>query len=80
MRTTIRLVDHLLKSTKHLAHDIGKSLTAVIEESLRQTLTRRSTTKRTRKPVKLTTVSGLGVRPGVNLDDSAAFLNLKNSV
>ncbi|CUS35956.1 CopG family transcriptional regulator (fragment) [Candidatus Nitrospira nitrosa] len=54
-------------------------MTAVIEESLRQTLTQRSTTKRTRKPVKLTTVSGLGVPPGVDLDDSAALLNLKNS-
>jgi hypothetical protein len=62
-----------------LAYGIVKSMTAVIEESLRQTLTQRSTTTRTRKPVKLTTVSGLGVPPGVDLDDSAALLNLKNS-
>lgn len=78
MRTTIRLDDQFLKSAKRLAHSIVKSLTAVIEESLRQTLIRRSTTKRTRRPVKLTTVSGLGVCSGVDLDDSAALLNLKN--
>jgi hypothetical protein len=74
MRTTIRLDDQLLKSAKRLAHDTGKSLTAVIEDALRQTLTRRATSKQTRKPVKLTTVSGHGVRPGVDVNDSAALL------
>lgn len=74
MRTTIRLDDQLLKSVKRFAHDTGKSLTAVIEDALRQALSRQSTIKRTRKPVKLTTVSGHGVRPGVDLNDSAALL------
>lgn len=74
MRTTIRLDDQLLKSAKRLAHDTGKSLTAIIEDALRQTLARRATTKQARKPVKLTTVSGHGVRPGVDLNDSAALL------
>lgn len=73
MRTTIRLDDQLLKSVKRFAHDTGKSLTAVIEDALRQTLSRK-TAKRRRKPVKLTTASGHGVRPGVDLDDSAALL------
>jgi metal-responsive CopG/Arc/MetJ family transcriptional regulator len=74
MRTTIRLDDQLLKSAKRLAHDTGKSLTAVIEDALRQTLARQTTSKQTRKPVKLTTVSGHGVRPGIDLNDSAALL------
>lgn len=73
MRTTIRLDDELLKSAKRFAHDTGTSLTAVIEDALRQVLSRK-TIKPPRKPVKLTTVSGLGVRPGVDLDDSAALL------
>ena len=73
MRTTIRLDDHLLKSAKKYAHETGKSLTAVIEDALRQVLSRR-TVKQARKPVKLTTVSGKGVRSGVDLDDSAALL------
>jgi len=73
MRTTVRLDDQLLKSAKRLAHDTGKSLTAVIEDALRQILSRRIV-KQPRNPVKLTTVSGQGVRPGVDLDDSAALL------
>lgn len=74
MRTTIRLDDQLLKSAKSLAHDTGKSLTAVIEDALRQTLAHQTTRKQTRKPVKLMTVSGHGVRPGIDLNDSAALL------
>ncbi len=73
MRTTIRLDDQLLRSAKRLAHDTGRSLTAVIEDALRQILSRRPV-KQPRKAVKLTTVSGQGVRPGVDLDDSAALL------
>lgn len=75
MRTTVRLDDQLLKSAKRFAHETGKSLTAVIEDALRQILSRR-TAKQPRKPVKLTTVSGDGVRPGVDLNDSAALLGL----
>ncbi len=74
MRTTIRLDDQLLKSAKRLAHDTGRSLTAVIEDALRQTLARRTAMKQVRKPVTLTTVSGQGLRPGVDLNDSAALL------
>ena len=73
MRTTIRLDDQLLKSAKRYAHETGKSLTAIIEDALRHLLSRR-TVKQPRKPVKLTTVSGQGVRPAVDLDDSAALL------
>lgn len=73
MRTTVRLDDQLLRSAKRFAHDTGKSLTAVIEDALRQVLSRRAT-KPPRHTVKLTTVSGQGVLPGVDLDDSAALL------
>jgi hypothetical protein len=74
MRITIRLDDQLLKSAKRLAHDTGTSLTAIIEDALRQILSRR-VAKRPRNPAKLTTVSGRGVRPGVDLDDSSALLD-----
>lgn len=73
MRTTIRLNDQLLKTAKRLAHDTGTSLSAVIEDALRQVLSRRMV-KQPRQAVKLTTVSGQGVRPGIDLDDSAALL------
>lgn len=75
MRKTVRLDDQLLKSAKRFAHETGKSLTAVIEDALRQILSRR-TAKQPRKPVKLTTVSGDGVRPGVDLNDSPVLLGL----
>jgi hypothetical protein len=73
MRTTIRLDDQLLKSAKRFAHESGQSLTKLIEDALRHALGRR-TAKPTRKPVKLTTVSGRGLRSGVDIDDSAALL------
>lgn len=73
MRITIRLNDQLLISAKRLAHDTGTSLTAVIEDALRQLLTRRAI-KQPRNRVKLTTASGHGLRPGVDLDGSAALL------
>lgn len=73
MRTTIRLDDQLLRAAKKYAHDSGKSLTAVIEDALRLILSRRSR-RQARDLVKLRTVSGKGVRPGVDLDDSASLL------
>jgi hypothetical protein len=73
MRTTIRLDDQLLRSAKRFAQDSGKSLTEVIEDALRLILSRR-TAKQPRSTVKLTTVTGQGVLPGVDLDDSAALL------
>lgn len=75
MRTTIRLDDQLLSEVKKLAHQRGQSMTAVIEESLRQMLAQREQMK-AEPPVKLITVSGNGLQPGVDLDDSAAVLDL----
>lgn len=73
MRTTIRLDDQLLRSAKRFAHETGQSLTKLIEDALRHALARR-TAKPARKPIKLTTVSGRGLRSGVDIDDSAALL------
>lgn len=73
MRTTIRLDDQLLKSARSFAHETGKTLTAVIEDALREVLSRRIHPPRRRR-VTLTTVRGRGVRPGIDLDDSAALL------
>jgi len=75
MRTTIRLDDALLAEVKQIAARSGKTLTSVIEDALRETLARRRKTEE-RAPVKLTTASGGGLQPGVDLDDSAALLAL----
>ena len=79
MRTTIRLDDHLLADTKQLAARTGRSLTAVIEDALREVLSRQETAAQ-RTPVRLITVSGNGLLPGVDLDDSAAMLDLMDGV
>ena len=74
MRTTIHLPDDLLAQAKRAALESGTTLTAVIEEALRERLARRGNP--VTAPVELTTFGGLGLQPGVDLDDSAALLEL----
>ena len=79
MRTTIRLDDQLLKTAKQYAYEQGKSLTAVIEDALRHSLSR-SATGQKRPPVKLTMVKGDGLHPGMDLEDSASLLSVMEKV
>lgn len=74
MRTTIRLDRQLLAQAKQRAADTGRTLTAVISDALRESLGRRSP-RTPRKPIKLRTVKGGGLQPGVDLDDSSALLD-----
>ena len=75
MRTTIRLDEQLLTETKRLAVQTGRSMTAVIEDALREVLARQNQLAE-RPPIYLTTVDGDGLQPGVDLDDSAVLLDL----
>lgn len=72
MRTTIHIDDHLFAELKGIAADTGKTLTAVIHDALRESLARRRTTKR--PAVDLPLFHGTGVRPDVDLNDSASLL------
>jgi hypothetical protein len=74
MRTTINIDDALLAEAKQVAARTGRSLTAVVEDALRESLHRRRHT--TRRVVELPTFGEGGVQPGVDLDDSAALLDL----
>jgi hypothetical protein len=78
MRTTVRLDDPLLAEAKKYAADSGKTLTAVIEDALRETLARRKHPVKRRK-VRLPTFPGGRLRPGVDLDDTSAILDLMES-
>ena len=78
MRTTIRLDDQLLKQTKEYAARTGRTLTAVIEDSLREMFATQKKVENS-PPLELTVVSGRGLQPGVDLDDSAALLDLMES-
>jgi len=73
MRTTIHLPDDLLAQAKRAALESGTTLTAVIEEALRERLARRAV--QAPPAVRLTTFGGSGPKPGVDLDDSAALLD-----
>ena len=79
MRTTVRLDDRVLAEAKKYAAETGRTLTSVLEDALRETLARRSARAKGRRPVRLRTVKGDGVRPGVDLDDTAALLALMES-
>ncbi len=75
MRTTVRLDEHLLHQAKQHALASGKTLTAVLEQALRESLARRPAVARS-EPVRLKTFRDGGVRAGVDLDDSASLLDL----
>jgi Bacterial antitoxin of type II TA system, VapB len=75
MRTTIRLDDQLLKEAKQAAATSNKTLTQLVEDSLRETLARRKIAARAER-VTLPTFRGTGTLPGVDLDNSAALLDL----
>ena len=75
MRTTLNLQSDLLQRAKEKAAHENRTLTSVIEDALRTTLAQRE--KQTRKArIVLPTFKGRGLRPGVDLDDSAALLDL----
>jgi hypothetical protein len=75
MRTTLNLDSALLAEAKRRAVETGRTLTAVIEDALRAALARRPAQPRP-KPVRLPTFKGGGLQPGVDLDDTAAMLEL----
>ena len=75
VRTTIRLDESLLKSAKRRALETGKTLTAVIEEALRESLARKGPGKKLER-FKIKPFKGTGLQPGVNLDDSASLLDI----
>lgn len=77
VRTTIRLDDRLLRDLKKHAAARGRTLTAVMEDAVRQFLSRTGADGGHPKATsfRVITFKG-GLRPGVDLDDSAALLDL----
>jgi len=77
MRTTVYLPDDLYARVKKLAAESQTTVTAIIEDSIRERLARR------KKPVtgriRLTTFGAKGLQPGVDLDDTSALLELMES-
>ncbi|MGH9465048.1 MAG: ribbon-helix-helix protein, CopG family [Thermoanaerobaculia bacterium] len=78
MRTTVRLEEPLLRDVKRYAAETGQTMTAVLEQALRELLARRRQSG-PRERVRLPTFRGSGLQPGVDLHDSAALLDLMES-
>lgn len=79
MRTTIRLNDSLLREAKRYGLETGKTLTAVIEDALREALARRRSVRSASK-VRLPSGGSGGLRPGVQLDDSRALRDVMDGL
>lgn len=74
-RTTVRLHDDLVERARKEAARRGKTLTALIDEGLRQVLAHSNapvSRKRVRLPVS---ASQGGTLPGVDLNDAASLLD-----
>jgi hypothetical protein len=75
MRTTIHIDDQLLRAAKKAAAETGRTFTALVEDALRQVLAARKRPAPV-PPFELPTLNLGGTMPGVDLDNSAALLDL----
>jgi len=78
MRTTVSIDDQLLIEVKTVAAQSGRTLSAVIEDAIRQSLVKRGTVRSV--PLPLITHDGGGLQPGVDLDDTSAMLDLMDGL
>ena len=76
MRTTVRLPDDLMRQVKRLAAETDRTLTQVIEDSLREVLARARRPVPSQERFSMPTFHGTGLAPGVDIDDTAALLDL----
>jgi hypothetical protein len=79
MRTTIAIQDDLLRDARHKALERHSTLSRLIEDLLRVALSRSPSPPANASRVHLKTFHGQGLRPGVDLDSSAALLDVMES-
>lgn len=73
-RTTLRLDEHLMRQARQIAAETGRTLTAVVEDALREAIYRQQhQAKEARK--ELPTFSS-ELMPGVDLNNSASLLDM----
>lgn len=75
MRTTLDLNAQLVRLAKRLAAERGTTLTAIIEDALREKLTRPRRGSGAKRRA-LHTFKGDGLQPGVSLESTSALLDL----
>jgi hypothetical protein len=72
---TVELDDRLFAEAEEFAIKTGRTVTTVVEDAVRETLSSQIA-KPPKRQFSFTTDTGRGVRPGVNLDSNAALLDL----
>ena len=77
-RTTVRLEPRLLKDAKRYALERNKTLTAVIEEALRDKLCEKE--KVEPEPFVLVTHDGGGTQPGVDLSNNSMLQDIMDGL
>ena len=75
MRTTINVDAQLLLQAKARAATLGVTLAQLIEDALRVSLMRCGNVEH-REGVRMITMQGTGMRPGIDLDNSHALLEI----
>lgn len=75
MRTTLSIADEVLDIYRRLAAQRHRSLSAEIEEGLRELAARRDAAE-PQPTGEFTIVGGDGLRPGISLDHNAALREL----
>ncbi len=76
MRTTIKLDDDLLIEAKSMAARTGQTLASVIEDAVRESFARRGRSHVRQASPEIPAFGYGGLRPGVELDDMAALLDV----
>ena len=74
MRTTISIDDHLLAEVRRRAAELNRTVSQVIEDSVRESFLRQRDSPARSYTVR--TFDSGGTQPGVDLDDNAALLDL----
>jgi hypothetical protein len=81
MRTTINLPDDLILQAKKAALEADTTLTEIIANALRDAMAKpRRKSGRTKTDLSAYTYGTGGVRPGVDLDDTSALLDLMDGI
>lgn len=73
----MRLPDELYTEVRITAASTGTTVTAFLEQALREALARRGAGPR--EPFRLRPFTGDGLLPGVDVDDSASLLTLMDA-
>jgi len=77
-RTTIRMRRRLMREAKKAAIDSGQTFTEFVEESVQESLARRARSEL--PPFKMLTFGSGGVRPGIDINNSAQLWDILDGV